>query len=550
MVTIEMSEKWADGRNHFKVGKLNLVDLAGSERQGKTGAVGDRFKEATKINLSLSALGNVIAALVDAKSTHIPYRDSKLTRLLQDSLGGNSRTIMVATIGPASFNWEETITTLRYASRAKKIKNKPKVNEDPKDALLRQYQEEIERLRVELEQKKARQTSTHHAHQSDNLDPTKPRQRKSNQQRSDPDRPTSEEVSAEEEERLRELAAMLEPYGLDPTTDPSVIMEKLAERRKELLQDNLTMKVEKDMLLGKLDETESLVRNTEEECSKLSERIGWLESKVLTGGKDLVDHTNEQKKLLQSKQAELAEQLERYEEMRKRLEEEELTMEELRVNADAFENELQAKSRKYKKLTNRCTSLKDETEKAHDNHSSNMRELETMLMELKKWVFLFILNTMCLFFLTKLNLWICREFALKNVIIDNFIPLSSRKLMEKRMRWDEAEQSYRLAPIDASNALERPPVDRAMVLPLFNISDRGEVIMVKNVHYSNENILQLHPELPQRRTRDYIPPSTDPLLTSLLRRAIDEIESEIVVDCAPPRRPNRWVSHCFCKIYK
>jgi hypothetical protein len=85
---------------HITVGKLNLVDLAGSERQSKTQATGDRLKEATKINLSLSALGNVISALVDGKSQHIPYRDSKLTRLLQDSLGGNTKTVMCANCGP------------------------------------------------------------------------------------------------------------------------------------------------------------------------------------------------------------------------------------------------------------------------------------------------------------------------------------------------------------------------------------------------------------------------------------------------------------------
>lgn len=153
IITIECSEMGADKENHIRVGKLNLVDLAGSERQAKTGAAGDRLKEATKINLSLSALGNVISALVDGKSSHIPYRDSKLTRLLQDSLGGNARTVMVANIGPASWNFDETITTLRYANRAKNIKNKPKINEDPKDALLREFQEEIARLKAALTQK-------------------------------------------------------------------------------------------------------------------------------------------------------------------------------------------------------------------------------------------------------------------------------------------------------------------------------------------------------------------------------------------------------------
>ena len=111
-----------------------------------------RLKEATKINLSLSALGNVISALVDGRSSHIPYRDSKLTRLLEDSLGGNTKTVMIAAISPADYNYEETLSTLRYATRAKSIKNKPRINEDPKDALLKQYEDEILKLRQMLEQ--------------------------------------------------------------------------------------------------------------------------------------------------------------------------------------------------------------------------------------------------------------------------------------------------------------------------------------------------------------------------------------------------------------
>ena len=143
-------EKLAESK--IKAGKLNLVDLAGSERQSKTGATGDTLKEATKINLSLSALGNVISALVDGKSSHIPYRDSKLTRLLQDSLGGNTKTVMIAALSPADYNYDETLSTLRYAARAKSIKNKPTINEDPKDALLREYEEEIKKLKKLLDQ--------------------------------------------------------------------------------------------------------------------------------------------------------------------------------------------------------------------------------------------------------------------------------------------------------------------------------------------------------------------------------------------------------------
>ncbi|XP_041128836.1 kinesin-like protein KIF17 isoform X2 [Polyodon spathula] len=149
-IHLEISTVDQSGAGHLRAGKLNLVDLAGSERQSKTGATGERLREATKINLSLSALGNVISALVDGRSRHIPYRDSKLTRMLQDSLGGNTRTLMVACLSPADNNYEESLSTLRYANRAKSIQNRPRINEDPKDALLREYQEEIKQLRALL----------------------------------------------------------------------------------------------------------------------------------------------------------------------------------------------------------------------------------------------------------------------------------------------------------------------------------------------------------------------------------------------------------------
>ena len=118
-------------KKQVKVGKLNLVDLAGSERVMVTGATGKRLEESKSINKSLSTLGNVITALTAPKGrSHIPYRDSKLTRILEDSLGGNCKTTMMAMISPSNDAFNESLSTLKFATRAKKIKNKARVNED------------------------------------------------------------------------------------------------------------------------------------------------------------------------------------------------------------------------------------------------------------------------------------------------------------------------------------------------------------------------------------------------------------------------------------
>ena len=106
------------------------MDLAGSERIDKTGATGARLDEANMINKSLTNLGKVIKNLTDGKSTHIPYRDSKLTRVLQESLGGNAKTSLIITCSPAKYNLDETLSTLRFGHRAKQIKNRAKVNKE------------------------------------------------------------------------------------------------------------------------------------------------------------------------------------------------------------------------------------------------------------------------------------------------------------------------------------------------------------------------------------------------------------------------------------
>ncbi|PVD30020.1 hypothetical protein C0Q70_09281 [Pomacea canaliculata] len=150
-VTIHIKENTMDGEELLKTGKLYLVDLAGSENIGRSGAVDKRAREAGNINQSLLTLGRVITSLVE-HAPHVPYRESKLTRLLQDSLGGRTKTSIIATISPASSNLEETLSTLDYAHRAKNITNRPEINQRlTKRALLKEYNEEIERLRRDLQ---------------------------------------------------------------------------------------------------------------------------------------------------------------------------------------------------------------------------------------------------------------------------------------------------------------------------------------------------------------------------------------------------------------
>eukprot|EP00045_Choanoeca_perplexa_P012559 m.137426 g.137426 ORF g.137426 m.137426 type:complete len:975 (+) comp16054_c1_seq5:1658-4582(+) len=158
IVTVNFTQKTVNtsGVNMTKSSNINLVDLAGSERAESTGATGDRLKEGAAINKSLSTLGNVISTLVEVQNGNrkviIPFRDSVLTKLLKNALNGNSKTVMIAALSPADMNFDETLSTLRFADRAKAIKTKAVVNETPTERLIRELKEENARL---LEQLKA-----------------------------------------------------------------------------------------------------------------------------------------------------------------------------------------------------------------------------------------------------------------------------------------------------------------------------------------------------------------------------------------------------------
>lgn len=139
------------------VSKFHFVDLAGSERVTKTGNTGERFKESIQINSGLLALGNVISALGDPrrKSSHIPYRDAKITRLLKDSLGGSAKTVMITCVSPSSSDFDESLNSLKYANRARNIRNKPTLNFSPESDRMDEMEFEIKLLREALQSQQA-----------------------------------------------------------------------------------------------------------------------------------------------------------------------------------------------------------------------------------------------------------------------------------------------------------------------------------------------------------------------------------------------------------
>ncbi|XP_066562895.1 kinesin-like protein KIF3C [Amia ocellicauda] len=447
VITVECSEMGIDGENHIRVGKLNLVDLAGSERQSKTGVQGERLKEATKINLSLSALGNVISALVDGKSTHIPYRDSKLTRLLQDSLGGNAKTIMVATLGPASYNYEETLTTLRYANRAKNIKNKPRVNEDPKDALLREFQEEIARLKAQLEKRGML---------------TKKRRRNSRRLRKSLD---GEEVTdCEEEEIVDSMEKDVEDYMKEQK-------EKL-ELEKAAIRDDHSLVAEEKLKL--LDEKEKMMddlKKEQEATEMLTAKFKAMESKLLVGGKNIIDHTNEQQKMLELKRQEIAEQKRREREMQQQVLVQDEETVELRETFSSLQQEVELKTKKLKKLYSKLQAVKADIQDLHDEHVRTRQDLEQTQNELT------------------------RELKFKYLIIENFIPPEEKNKIMNRLVFDAEEDQWKFQPLVPSGnkniQMKRRPASAVGYKRPISQYARVAIAMGAHPRYRAENIMFL-----------------------------------------------------------
>ncbi|KNC51999.1 kinesin-II 95 kDa subunit [Thecamonas trahens ATCC 50062] len=462
-ITIECSELGPDGDTHVRVGKLNLVDLAGSERQSKTGAAGDRLKEGININVSLSCLGNVIAALADGKTRHIPYRDSKLTRLLQDSLGGNSKTVMMANVGPADYNFEETMSTLRWANRAKNIKNKPKINEDPKDAMLRQFQEEIEALKAQLSQ---------HGVVPDGGDSAAA---------------ASGGIDVSQA-RIQEMQAQLE-----------------AEKAR-LAADRDMVDSEKAKIAAELEARAVLLEDERKEQEALAARLAAMQDKVLSGGTEgLIDLKEKQERELEEQRLRLERQAREEERLKKELEAQAEEAELSKKKFSSLEEEAAIKTRKLKKLWSKLQNAKGELSSLEEEHAIDrlelMEEIRTQNDELK--LFRCIINN----FVPPTEAHKVQQRALWDDDADDYV--------------------LKPVDVTFDRELKRPAARPGEKRPLPDYALRALQQGATNPRFRVENILQMELAMPKRTTVDYVGSSVPDTIQDALDQALageDELE--------------------------
>ncbi|KNC22948.1 hypothetical protein FF38_13754 [Lucilia cuprina] len=476
MIKIEMCDIET---NTIKVGKLNLIDLAGSERQSKTGASAERLKEASKINLALSSLGNVISALAES-SPHVPYRDSKLTRLLQDSLGGNSKTIMIANIGPSAYNYNETLTTLRYASRAKAIQNQPIKNEDPQDAKLKEYQEEIERLKRLIGSKQQQQ-----------------------QQHVKVEKPPKKIVKKPKSEKKEKLQL-------------KEMDESLAQTNSEINDvDEEKDEPESD----KENEVEEEVAKTNEqlecerlETAKLAAKLSELESQLVRGGKNLLDTYSERQIELEKKLVEIAERKKREIEMQQKLELQEETTLEIKETVTSLEQEVELKKRKLSKCYAKYLALQQELNDCKFEHNQDLRELEMAQNELVK------------------------ELKRQLLIIDNFVPVEVKQRLYTQAKYDEEQEEWKFSALPIYNdgsynnkrpvshpQRRRPISEYALLEAKNNTSDAA-------LRFKSENIVNYELEMPCRTTQEYKIPKVSASLQAVLAQAMQPGDDIDIVD--------------------
>lgn len=475
-ITIETAESGPDGKEHIRVGKMNMVDLAGSERQSKTGATGETLKEATKINMSLSALGNVISALVDSKTSFIPYRDSKLTRLLQDSLGGNTKTVMCANIGPVDYNYDETLSTLRYAYRAKSIKNKPRINEDPKDAMIREFQDEIARLKMKLAEKASGGGG------GGGGKPGAPRPGAPMAMPGPPPEPTvqvvretvqvvKEVVKEVEKEVVVESGItdeMVEAMQANLDQERFQIEAQAAEERRKIEEQIGMADEEKKKLLEDL-QTRKIQREEEAQAqTSMLQKLKAMEEKMLVGSQ-VMEKAMQQESELKRAEIEVQERKREEQRMKEELEqqmEEKLNLEEKYQSA---EEQVQKMTAKLEKLWHRHKQTQQEIQDLQKEFQGEREDMLETIRELRK------------------------EVKLVCLTIENFVPMEHYQQIVERAHYEESTDEWVINNIELSGNRIRPHRKRANDN---EISENMQALRGPNNHDDGQNAEMLMNERP------------------------------------------------------
>jgi kinesin family protein 3/17 len=456
-LTLECSELGKDGKDHIRVGKLNMVDLAGSERQSKTNATGQRLEEAIKINLSLTCLCQVISALTDSKASYVPYRDSQLTRMLQDSLGGNTKTVMIANIGPADYNFEETVNTLRWASRAKSIQNKPRINEDPKDAMIREFQDEIHKLRAQLEMIQ------------DGKDPGqilgivggKPQI-------------IEKVIKKKDEKKIKELEERL-------VLEKENIKKQAEEERSKIEQQMNMAEDEKQAVLKVLREKEDEEEKAKTKQQQLIKKLKKMEEKVVVGTQVIEEAKKQAKELKKTRKV-----LEKENNRRAKLEEEKKIKDDelIKINKK-FGNlteELDYITKKLHKVWNKYQGVQGEVQEVQEEFYRDRQDMYDTIFELDT------------------------QLKLKTSIIDNFIPEDETKKVMDQAKWNDELNDWVLKPpkkFQKKKGGVRPVSAVGMKRPTSEYSRIAKGLGDVNPRFKFENILELDLDMPERTTEDY-----------------------------------------------
>lgn len=488
--TIVVEHSQAGG--HIRVGKLNLVDLAGSERASKTLATGQRQVEGTAINVSLTCLGNVITALA-AKSKFVPYRESKLTCLLETSLGGNAKTVMCANCSPVDFNCEETISTLKYANRAKNIKNKPQINEDPKDAMLKGLQEQIRALQEQLGKQGAADQPLHAA--------------------------TAVETRVVEREVIREVHVGLSDEQVQAIhrqarEEKEMLMKQAKEDMQQLIVQQSQTAAERAALQDALQREAEDKRVLAEREQALQNKLRAMEAKLIKGGA-IISKAAQQEALLRKTEQELKQKQQVEAVLAKELAAKEEANEMLEDHYSSLQEEVQVKTNKLKKLLAKYqTALRDAHEMEADfatERNGMLEKMQSMAVEMEK----------------------------KELLVANFIPNDYAQRIQARLVCDAAGHWMLPKGQLAGNCVLRPVSHSKLRRPESEYA-RQQRALSGNPRYRYDNILSLGLDAADKTTQHYAH-DADMQVKYVLEMDLDAEDGEI--DFASNPTPTPYLSY-------